>query len=99
MSEQALRFKGWGGDGSFQWRGKTMKMKAPERYPLTLASGLDDYPRGEVPDDHERHFDLHRWLAWGVVTLAEMHRAAGRPTYEFDLRRAQLISSFEVHWL
>jgi mannosyl-oligosaccharide glucosidase len=84
-------------DGSFRWRGRTMKLKAPEGYPLTLASGLDDYPRGEVPHDYERHLDLHSWLAWAAGTLAEMHRAAGRPTEEFDLLRAQLVASLEVH--
>jgi mannosyl-oligosaccharide glucosidase len=82
-------------DGSFRWRGRTPKLLSPEGYPLTLASGLDDYPRSSVPRDNERHLDLHCWVAWAAGAIAELHRAAGRPAKKFDDMREHLVASLD----
>lgn len=63
---------------SFRWRGRSPDIKAPEGYPLTLASGLDDYPRAEVPSTKERHVDLHCWMTWASGTLAKLSEKAGK---------------------
>lgn len=63
-------------DDTFRWRGRSNDQKPGKgNYPLTLASGLDDYPRALEADASERHVDLHAWIAWAAGTLAEMARA------------------------
>ena len=62
---------------SFRWRGRSDSHKAPDGYPLTLASGLDDYPRGEKPNTSERHVDLHSWVAWASGLLARLAEGNG----------------------
>lgn len=68
---------------SFRWRGRSSDIKAPEGYPLTLASGLDDYPRAEVPSTKERHVDLHCWMTWASGTLAKLSEKAGKDSTGF----------------
>jgi mannosyl-oligosaccharide glucosidase len=82
---------------SFRWRGRDSNMKSPEGYPLTLASGLDDYPRGFTANDNERHVDLHSWVTWGAGALAALHGAADRPSVEFDALRYGLLDALEGH--
>jgi mannosyl-oligosaccharide glucosidase len=86
-----------GAPNSFRWRGRDSNMKSPEGYPLTLASGLDDYPRGFATSDNERHLDLHCWVTWGAGALADLHTAADRPSSEYDALRARLLNSLEDH--
>ncbi|CDF39814.1 alpha-glucosidase [Chondrus crispus] len=68
---------------SFRWRGRSAETKAPEGYPLTLASGLDDYPRAEVPSVDERHVDLHCWMTWASGALAKLSERAGNNATRF----------------
>jgi len=49
--------------GTYRWRGRSAEQAAPDGTPHTLASGLDDFPRGRTPDDRERHVDLAAWVA------------------------------------
>jgi len=51
---------------AFRWRGRTSEH--------CFASGLDDYPRGEVlvDGDRERHVDLHAWLVAATQVLADV---------------------------
>lgn len=65
-------------DASVQWRGRDAgddRLNA-----LTLASGLDDYPRASHPSsDEEWHVDVLSWIAlacgvmnrWTLVMLIE----------------------------
>ena len=63
---------------TFRWRGRRAhEVPGKGGYPLTLASGIDDYPRGRTPDDTERHVDLQAWMAWAAGALAEMTSAFG----------------------
>jgi mannosyl-oligosaccharide glucosidase len=46
---------------SFRWRGRSKN--EDKLIPNTLASGLDDYPRGMLPSEHDSHVDLLSWIA------------------------------------
>lgn len=50
----------------FRWRGRSDHH--------TLTSGLDDYPRGDVPSDYELHVDLLSWMAFASRALSNMKR-------------------------
>lgn len=82
--------------GSFRWRGRSSHLAAPEGYPLTLASGLDDYPRGSHVRREERHLDLHCWVAWAAGALSKLHRAAGKDATEFDKLHIRMVESLDV---
>jgi hypothetical protein len=55
--------------GSFRWRGR--KFDPNRLMTNTLASGLDDYPRGSMPSPREYHLDL---LCWVISSLKIMNR-------------------------
>lgn len=80
-------------EGTFRWRGRTSAMKAPEGYPLTLASGLDDYPRGERTSVKERHLDLHCWIAWAARALSKIHSASRQSSKAFDDVYSSLVAA------
>lgn len=55
---------------TYRWRGRDAsdgRLNA-----LTLASGLDDFPRALVPTDSERHVDLLSWLAFFSRFMARL---------------------------
>lgn len=68
---------------SFRWRGRSLDVHAPDGYPLTLASGLDDYPRAEVPSNAERHVDLHCWMAWAAGAIAQLSNLVGKDSTQY----------------
>ncbi len=77
----------------FRWRGRNKHH--------TLTSGLDDYPRGDVPSKYELHVDLLSWMALMARSLGEMASALGVEETQFDF--AQLYSEakanlIEFHW-
>lgn len=53
----------------YRWRGRT-----PE---LTLTSGLDDYPRPDVPHPAELHVDALSWVGASARTLTRMAKYLG----------------------
>ncbi|KAI0566708.1 alpha-glucosidase [Gracilaria domingensis] len=62
---------------SFRWRGRSQDKKSKEGYVLTLASGLDDFPRAVEPTQTETHVDLHSWVTWASGTLGRIYRSFG----------------------
>ena len=56
--------------GLYAWRGRNHE---DERLvPMTLGSGLDDYPRSYWPSRHEAHLDLASWVAAAQTALADL---------------------------
>lgn len=51
-------------EGYAQWQGRSADH--------TLASGLDDYPRGLLVQPNERHLDLHIWILFFYKTLRNL---------------------------
>lgn len=79
---------------SFRWRGRT-----PGH---TLASGLDDYPRGnEEPQTSERHLDLLCWVYMMTDVLQQMRDFLNIDRELNDLRETLqgIRSNFKsLHW-
>lgn len=71
-------------EDTFRWRGRSLEAVTQNGYLLTLASGIDDYPRCDDPNDNERHVDLHAWMTWAAGALAEMTRAIGEDASRFE---------------
>ena len=53
----------------FRWRGRSDHH--------TLTSGLDDYPRGNVPSNFELHVDLLSWMAFASRALLNIKNNLG----------------------
>lgn len=75
---------------SFRWRGRSVQLKSPDGYPLTLSSGLDDYPRSLRVSEDERHVDLHSWIAWSARLLARIVELDGQNSEKFWVEYKQL---------
>eukprot|EP00743_Colponemidia_sp_Colp-15_P006389 GILK01006877.1.p1 GENE.GILK01006877.1~~GILK01006877.1.p1 ORF type:complete len:903 (-),score=184.13 GILK01006877.1:173-2881(-) len=54
---------------TFAWKGKTVDHCLP--------SGLDDYPRGLLPNEKERHLDLYTWMVMMTETLSSVGDVLG----------------------
>lgn len=86
--------------GSYRWRGRNAVTNR-ELNPITLTSGLDDYPRASHPDMNERHVDLRCWIALAASTISEIARILNQNgqkysnTYEY-LADNNLLN--ELHW-
>lgn len=62
---------------TYRWRGRDAG--DGRLNPMTLASGLDDFPRATVPTESERHVDLLGWLAFFSRFMARMAARLGNP--------------------
>lgn len=69
-------------DGAPMWKGRTMYHN--------LASGLDDYPRGLLPSEYERHLDLQCWLIFFAENLRTLSAILGEEE-EASMLNATLI--------
>lgn len=64
---------------AFRWRGRTRDH--------VLTSGLDDYPRAEVPHSGELHVDLMAWMGFFADTMRKVARAVGETDDEEEYER------------
>ncbi|GJQ11027.1 hypothetical protein GpartN1_g2818.t1 [Galdieria partita] len=80
----------------FRWVGRhTSKVASNGNMPLTFASGLDDYPRALVPNDGERHLDLHCWMTWAWNASRDILQCSGEETQSADKKVERLVSLLE----
>ncbi|CAM9340838.1 unnamed protein product, partial [Hapterophycus canaliculatus] len=96
---------GWGGQakeaplGAFQWRGRDPdddRLNA-----LTLASGLDDYPRASHPSHNdEAHVDVVSWLALACRVMQSLSSALGvEGSVPYGNLYDELLGGvFDFHW-
>ncbi|VDK35135.1 unnamed protein product [Taenia asiatica] len=93
---------------AFRWRGRPTDNPF-QLNPLTLASGLDDYPRASHPTASERHLDLRCWMAAFARTLARLAKhfegnssaSSSSSAEEYRSLAAQLLDPQrldELHW-
>ncbi|GJD08633.1 Mannosyl-oligosaccharide glucosidase GCS1 [Galdieria sulphuraria] len=83
----------WNG---YRWIGRhTSKVASNGNMPLTFASGLDDYPRALVPNERERHLDLHCWMSWAWNASTDILPCAGEETISASKRAERLVSLLE----
>jgi mannosyl-oligosaccharide glucosidase len=62
---------------TYWWRGRDAadgRLNA-----MTLASGLDDFPRATVPNETERHVDLLAWVAFFSRFMGRLAARLGMP--------------------
>ncbi len=57
--------------GTFRWRGRSYNDN--KLVPNTLASGLDDYPRAQLPTSSEYHIDLASWIIKSCQILLKLN--------------------------
>ncbi|XP_071090232.1 mannosyl-oligosaccharide glucosidase-like [Haliotis cracherodii] len=85
---------------SYRWRGRDATA-VKQLNPLTLTSGLDDYPRSSHPTDDERHVDLRCWLALASGVMADIARSLAKDWEEYD-RTHKLLTDNDLldklHW-
>ena len=77
----------------FRWRGRSGHH--------TLTSGLDDYPRGDVPSEFELHVDLLSWMALLARSLGQMATALDitESDYDYDGIVAEAKANLlKYHW-
>ncbi|XP_078588118.1 mannosyl-oligosaccharide glucosidase-like [Branchiostoma floridae x Branchiostoma japonicum] len=87
---------------SYRWRGRDPGAnKNQQLNPLTLTSGLDDYPRASHPSDSERHIDLRCWMALASGVMADIAKVIGEPGEEYEATHKLLTDNAlleKLHW-
>lgn len=85
---------------TYRWHGRDPTV-IKQLNPLTLASGLDDYPRASHPTDDERHVDLRCWIAFAAGVMADIAKTLGQDWQEFEATHRLLSDNRlldELHW-
>ncbi|XP_041370313.1 mannosyl-oligosaccharide glucosidase-like isoform X2 [Gigantopelta aegis] len=85
---------------SYRWRGRDEKA-VKQLNPLTLTSGLDDFPRASHPSDEEYHIDLRCWLALASGVMADIARSLDKNWQVYDATHRRLMDNTaldELHW-
>lgn len=80
-------------DEAYRWIGRTEK--------LCLPSGLDDYPRADVPDVGELHVDLISWVGSFTASMRQFAELLGyKEDYEkYDKILNDIIHNInDLHW-
>nr|CAD2197729.1 unnamed protein product [Meloidogyne enterolobii] len=88
--------------GTMQWQGRNRTTNL-EVNPMTLPSGLDDFPRASNPSREEYHLDLRCWMALSskiLRQLAEMFDDSDWvPIVEEDIKEFGDITTLDkLHW-
>eukprot|EP01062_Namystynia_karyoxenos_P055007 TRINITY_DN4566_c0_g1_i1.p1 TRINITY_DN4566_c0_g1~~TRINITY_DN4566_c0_g1_i1.p1 ORF type:complete len:980 (+),score=237.83 TRINITY_DN4566_c0_g1_i1:96-2942(+) len=87
-------------EGLYRWRGRDPG--DGRLVPMTLSSGLDDYPRSYWPSRHESHADLASWVSASEASLARMleeDSATAGAAAKHRMRAAAALAALErYHW-
>ncbi|PWN54015.1 glycoside hydrolase [Violaceomyces palustris] len=78
---------------AYRWRGRTKDH--------VLTSGLDDYPRAEVPHTGELHLDLMSWMGSFASTMQKIASALGEEddAEEFQSHYDGIVANLDdLHW-
>ena len=67
-------------NGTYRWTSRTAS--TDKLVPLTLDSGLDDYPRASHPTPDEYHLDIRCWIAMAATAMSSIASTLGRPASE-----------------
>jgi mannosyl-oligosaccharide glucosidase len=79
--------------GLFRWRGRSRHH--------TLTSGLDDYPRGNTPNEYELHTDLATWMIFAARTLRHIKLVLGQNEGNARLQEIEMSTRHALetfHW-
>ena len=85
---------------TYRWRGRDPKA-VTQLNPLTLTSGLDDYPRASHPTEDERHVDLRCWMALASGVMAEIAKSLNKEWQEYAATHQLLTDNAlldSLHW-
>ncbi|KAJ9596409.1 hypothetical protein L9F63_012572 [Diploptera punctata] len=86
--------------GTYRWRGRDSTTNR-QLNPITLTSGLDDYPRASHPNVDERHIDLRCWIALASSTMSEIAKLLNRNEQKYTNTYSYLSDNKlldELHW-
>lgn len=70
-------------EGTFRWTSR--EVSEEKLNPLTLDSGLDDFPRASHPDPQEYHLDLRCWIALAAKAMKTIGKTLQLPENELEL--------------
>ncbi|XP_059177136.1 mannosyl-oligosaccharide glucosidase-like isoform X2 [Physella acuta] len=85
---------------TYRWHGRDATT-TKQLNPLTLTSGLDDYPRASHPTDDERHLDLRCWIALAAGVMRDIAVALGKDGGEYEATYQLLADNKlldQLHW-
>lgn len=85
---------------TYYWHGRDPTV-TKQLNPLTLASGLDDYPRASHPSGEERHVDLRCWIALASGVMADIAKTLGKDYKAYEATHEMLTDNAkldELHW-
>lgn len=68
---------------NFRWSSREKNVKN-KLNPLTLDSGLDDYPRASHPTLYERHLDLRCWILFAAEAMLKVGQRIEVPPPELE---------------
>ncbi len=81
--------------GTFRWRGRSLGDN--KVVPNTLASGLDDYPRGLIPSFEERHLDLLCWMIKAYESMSRIEDAVSEYKTSLTQEARNIIDHSNYH--
>ncbi|KAK0041346.1 mannosyl-oligosaccharide glucosidase [Biomphalaria pfeifferi] len=85
---------------TYRWHGRDPS-NIKQLNPLTLTSGLDDYPRASHPTEDERHLDLRCWIAFAAQVMSDIAKVLGQDWQEYDATFRLLSDNRlldQLHW-
>lgn len=85
---------------TYRWHGRDANT-VKQLNPLTLTSGLDDFPRSSHPTDDERHVDLRCWIALASGVMAEIAKSLNKDWEEYAATHKMLTDNTlldRLHW-